>query len=224
MIRPRLRAFGMDSIWSSVRESRSSVSINRSRPACSPRATTRRTNETREIAPVRSNFFKVPNGTPDRAASPAWVKLRASRRDFSRFGRHGNQRRLRDRRAEAEREGEGEQPEGAALLGHSLRQRLAQWEEPALQTLYEQSQPDDDAHQPHRHAGRIGKRLSHHDHLEEDDHRDDREQIANGAQDALRHSQRETQQTTLLARGCTIRSGWGRVKRQDRVGRMNQGR
>ena len=116
------------------------------------------------------------------------------------LGRHGNQGRLRHGGAETEAEPQGQQGRCASLARHPLGKGLAQREQAAFQTLDEQRQPQDHAHEPDDDVGDIGKGLLQHDDLEEDDNGEDGSQISKRAQDPLRHGQRESRQTMLLAR------------------------
>ena len=118
--------------------------------------------------------------------------------DAGRLRRNGNQRGLRNGGSEAEREGEDEKPDQAALVREPLSQALAQREEAHLQALDEERESQHHEHEPADDAAEVGEGLAQDRDLEDRDHHDDRRQVAQCAEDEAGEGEEPGGQPILL--------------------------
>ena len=102
---------------------------------------------------------------------------------LGRFTGHRDERRFGHRGAEPQGEGEGQQPEEASLAGEGVGHGAADGEEPQLQPLDEEGEPDHHEKGAHEHVGQVGQRLADHHQLKKGDHQQDGRQIFQAAEE-----------------------------------------
>ena len=104
---------------------------------------------------------------------------------------HRDERRLGDRRPEAEAEREDEKPGKTRLAGESVGEHRTDRKQACLQSLHEQRETEHDAREAHQQLRQVRDGLAQHQDLEHRDHDNDRREVPGtvpkGSDERLEH-------------------------------------